>query len=192
MKRLMYRLACLLLVVAAALLVSSCNSGSRRTFQVIEVEHDSLEVRYTPALELGSEAPDFSVLDNNNREVVLSDYSGRYVVLLFWASWCSDCRNYLPEIKKVCNSFLGKKIHGYDLSFIGVSFDHDADKWHRVIDEEQFRWKQCCNFVKWRENKISKDYGISWIPTSIIISPEGRYIGFAITPESLRRQLELL
>ena len=52
-------------------------------------------------LKPGTQAPEFILNDINGKAVKLSDFQGRNVVLIFWASWCPDCRaeNYLPGVQ---------------------------------------------------------------------------------------------
>jgi thiol-disulfide isomerase/thioredoxin len=47
---------------------------------------------------------------------------GKYVVIDFWASWCSDCRKDIPNIKRLYERF-----HPLGVEFVGVSFDDNAD-----------------------------------------------------------------
>ena len=44
---------------------------------------------------------DFTVLDAYGRNVKLSDYLGKPIVLNFWASWCGPCRSEMPEFQEV-------------------------------------------------------------------------------------------
>ncbi len=44
---------------------------------------------------------DFTVYDINNKEVNLSDYKGKNVVINFWASWCPPCKYEMPSIDKI-------------------------------------------------------------------------------------------
>lgn len=44
-------------------------------------------------------APDFTALDEEGREVRLSDYQGKPVVLNFWATWCGYCKLEMPDFQ---------------------------------------------------------------------------------------------
>ena len=48
-------------------------------------------------------APDFTAFDNQNRQVHLSDYRGKVVLLNFWASWCGVCKNEKPQLSGMSN-----------------------------------------------------------------------------------------
>ena len=63
----------------------------------VSAQSDSLDAKYGKnLLKAGSKAPDFKLLTADKKEICLSDYSGSYVVLDFWASWCPDCRKDIP------------------------------------------------------------------------------------------------
>lgn len=46
-------------------------------------------------------APDFTLQDGDGKDVSLSDYKGRVVVLNFWASWCPPCKGEMPDFQKL-------------------------------------------------------------------------------------------
>jgi len=54
-------------------------------------------------------APDFTVLDTDGNQVRLSDYVGKPVVVNFWASWCTPCKQEMPEFEEMYKKY-GEKV----------------------------------------------------------------------------------
>jgi len=50
---------------------------------------------------VGDLAPDFRLKTINNREINLSDYRGKNVILNFWATWCGPCQYEIPPLKEI-------------------------------------------------------------------------------------------
>ncbi len=46
-------------------------------------------------------AADFTLRDINGKEVHLSDYAGKVVILSFWATWCGPCKEEMPHLQKM-------------------------------------------------------------------------------------------
>lgn len=161
--------------VAAIVLCQAC--GSRN------------EAKYAPGIAIGSMAPDFALPDTLGGIVTLDDFRGSYVVLDFWASWCGDCRRDIPELKQVFDKYNGTSIAGAPVEFLGISFDHEAESWKSALRSEQFAWPQVSNLIKWKENPVSADFGIKWIPAMIVVAPDGSVAGTAITASRLDKVL---
>ncbi|MBI2647049.1 DUF3179 domain-containing protein [Candidatus Woesearchaeota archaeon] len=52
-------------------------------------------------ISIGKTAPDFELETLDEKKAKLSDYRGKRVILNFWASWCTPCREEMPEFQKI-------------------------------------------------------------------------------------------
>lgn len=120
-------------------------------------------------LKAGSIAPEFRLKGPDGKELALSDFRGKYVVLDFWASWCGDCRRDIPNIKALYEKYSPKGVE-----FVGVSFDDNAERWQNAIKEFELKYHQVSELKKWKTTDIYAAYGIKWIPTIYIIGPDGK------------------
>jgi peroxiredoxin len=60
--------------------------------------------KYEPP-KVGKVAPDFSLVDLNDKEVRLSDLRGKVVFLNFWATWCKPCKEEMPSMEILHRNF---------------------------------------------------------------------------------------
>lgn len=120
-------------------------------------------------LKAGSVALEFRLKGPDGKELALSDFRGKYVVLDFWASWCGDCRRDIPNIKALYEKYSPKGVE-----FVGVSFDDNAERWQNAIKEFGLKYHQVSELKKWKTTDIYAAYGIKWIPTIYIIGPDGK------------------
>ena len=58
--------------------------------------------------QLTGKAPDFTLPDVNEKEVNLSNYKGKYLLIDFWASWCGPCKMVAPIISQIAEEYNGK------------------------------------------------------------------------------------
>jgi len=178
----------------------------------------ALQAQYDPSVVRGDEVPDFTAADTLGRQQRLSDLRGTWLVLDFWASWCGDCRKEFAAMKQLyddyaccdactdsasaaangckCRDASASRSHhrcvcaSTGLTFVGISMDHDADAWRHCLRKEQFGWLQLSNLTPWKENPIATAYGLKWIPTLILVDPNGRVVGTAFTADEMRQLLE--
>ena len=138
--------------------------------QTKEQQQQDPDVQYgAQLLKAGSVAPEFRLKGPDGKELALSDFRGKYVVLDFWASWCGDCRRDIPNIKAMYENYSKKGVE-----FVGVSFDDNAERWQNAIKEFGLKYHQVSELKKWKTTDIYAAYGIKWIPTIYIIAPDGK------------------
>lgn len=109
-------------------------------------------------------------LQANGTALALSELVGKtdYVLVDFWASWCGPCRRLMPVLKELYESYhpSGK------LEILGVSCDRDEAAWLKAIEEDELPWLHIRDQRTEEYNPCDK-YGISAIPTTILINREG-------------------
>lgn len=185
------------------LFISCTAASSSHEASVQETDADSKYVdtlainhpEYLPGLPIDTIAPDFGATDSLGQTIHLSDFRGKYVIVDFWATWCGDCRREVPELKQLYEEIGHQHIHETDIQFLSYSFDRDAERWKTFLRKEQFGWPQICTLqAKWHDNPAAQAYRLHWIPAFLLISPDGRLIGKAISVKGLRqaiREVEL-
>ena len=117
---------------------------------------------------------DIVSLKADGTPLALSELVGEtdYVLVDFWASWCGPCRRLMPALKELYESYhpSGK------LEILGVSCDKDEAAWLQAIEEDELPWLHIRDQRTEPYNPCDK-YGISAIPTTILINKEGVIVG---------------
>ena len=73
----------------------------------------------------GEPAPDFSLRDINGKEVSLSSYKGKVVLVNFWATWCGPCKLEMPHLDKMDRDLEAK---GFEVISISTDDARAASK----------------------------------------------------------------
>ena len=134
------------------------------------VQKDLDDKYATELIKAGTAAPDFKLKTPDGKAIQLSKYAkGKTVVLDFWASWCPDCRKDAPEVVRMY-----EKYHRYGVEFIGVSMDTDVEAWKNAIAKYGIKYTQVSELKKFKETDIAKAYGVKWIPSMVVIGPDGQ------------------
>lgn len=117
---------------------------------------------------------DIVSLKADGTALALSELVGKtdYVLVDFWASWCGPCRRLMPALKELYTSYhpSGK------LEILGVSCDKDEAAWLQAVEEDMLPWQHIRDQRTEPYNPCDK-YGISAIPTTILINKEGVIVG---------------
>lgn len=133
----------------------------------------------------GTEAPDMLIDSLSNTR--LKDFRGRYVVLHFWASWCPDCRKDMPEMNKLYEEYASDSV-----IFIHLSYDTDRTAWQEYVKQSEMGGLQLSELKKMKESVSAQAFGVKWIPSYIVLNPQGKVLLRTVQIEKLRKQLSHL
>jgi peroxiredoxin len=138
------------------------------------------------AMRPGAMAPDFTQPDTSGKQITLSSFRGKYVLLDFWASWCGPCRDENPNVVK-----LYKKYKSKNFTILSVSLDRAKDRkeWMNAIHNDHLTWTQVSDLKYWK-NGAAELYGIQAIPQNFLVDPNGKIVAVNLFGGDLDKQLE--
>ena len=133
--------------------------------------------------------PDFVVYDLDGKEVHLTDFFGKPIVLNFWASWCGPCKSEMPDFNEVYQEL------GEEVQFLMINMT-DGDR-ETVEIASEFVAEQGYTFPVFydTDQNAAITYGVYSLPTTLFIDAEGyltAYAPGAIPRESLLQGIDMI
>ena len=137
-----------------------------------------------PAGKVGSAVAEFTVKDNDGKEVPLASLreGKKYVLIDFWASWCNPCRKEIPNLKNLYKLYGDK---GFQI--VSISIDKKKAEWEKALEEEQLPWP---NFLD--ETGVADLYKVRFVPTMYLIDAQGTLVGENLRGQALADKLKEL
>ncbi len=132
----------------------------------------------------GRPAPDFTLLDTENKPVTLSTVKGKIKILDFWASWCGPCRLNNPHLKG-----LYEKYHAKGLEVIAVSLDNKREPWINAIKKDGLPWIHVCS-LSGTGCEVARTYNVTAIPAVFVINEKNEIIATNLRGEALENFLK--
>ena len=115
-------------------------------------------------------------------------YRGKIVLVDFWATWCGPCRKSIPAIAE-----LHKRLGDSGFEVVGVNLDADPETALKYVQENGIEWE---NLGSDGAKSAAETYGVSAIPTMMLIDPEGNIVAIehqlAKLETKITQQLERL
>lgn len=115
---------------------------------------------------VGAPAPPFTGTMLDGKEVSLSDYQGKVLLLDFWASWCGPCRKELPFLID-----LHKAYHDAGFEVVAVNIDDDVKNAQAFLTN--LERKTPFPIVVDPEKQLPSLYEIGAMPTSLFVDKQG-------------------
>lgn len=132
---------------------------------------------------VGKQAPDLTLPDVNGKEISLSSFRGKYLLVDFWASWCGPCRAENPNVVHAHNEFKGK-----NFAILGVSLDKEKEPWQEAIRADKLDWTHVSDLKFW-QSKAVQTFNFNGIPFNVLIDPQGKVIAQGLRGDELENKL---
>ncbi|MBP5190752.1 MAG: TlpA family protein disulfide reductase [Bacteroidales bacterium] len=185
-------------VLLSAFLVTYFDNDAETYADLFEAVDNGLKERYADnqfvkyvdnkvrtSLGPGRMAPEIEMKDPNGKIRKLSDLRGKVVMIDFWASWCRPCRMENPNVVK-----LYKKYHDKGFEIYSVSLDKSRDPWLLAIEQDGLEWPNHVSDLNGWTSSGGATYGITSVPSTVLIDRQGRIIARNLRGEQLANKLK--
>ncbi len=127
----------------------------------------------------------YTLKDADGKNVKLSGFKGRIIVLNFWATWCIPCRAEIPALVE-----LQARYAASGLQVIGISVDDPAEKMKPFVAQYKMNYPV---LTVYKNDAILDAYGpMVVVPATVIIQRDGticaRHIG-PVTKENFEKAI---
>ncbi|WP_349409699.1 peroxiredoxin family protein [Pseudalkalibacillus sp. SCS-8] len=153
----------IMILGALAWVVPSKTEQSKQRVDAINASADAVPV----IAQMGKQAPDFKLKDLSGKDVQLSDFKGKTVVLNFWTTWCSYCKKEIPEL--INFHLLHQKENVVVLAVNLSSEEENVEQVSFFAEEFQIPFTVPLD----QEGTVGEAYQVFMIPTTYIIGPDG-------------------
>jgi len=109
-------------------------------------------------------APDFTLGLFDGGEISLSDLRGQIVVLNFWASWCTPCKEEAPMLESVWQRYAGQGV-----AVIGVDYKDTEPAARAFLDQFGITYPNGPD----TRSRIAGAYGVQGVPETFVITQQG-------------------
>ena len=163
MKTIIIRLLAALLLLSLTVSMAACKGAETELDTTAPTAPTAGETTQSPEEE---SALDFTVTDGEGKQVRLSDFFGKPIVLNFWASWCPPCKAELPDFEDAYIQYEGK------VTFLMVNVTDNQRETVEVA--KSYVSSQGYTFPVYfdSEHDAAATYGINSIPFTMFITKD--------------------
>jgi len=133
---------------------------------------------------VGSEAPDFALVDMQGNKHKLSDYRGQGVFLNFWGTWCPPCKKEMPYINNQYHQYKDKGVQVLTV---------DIQESELAVNQFAERLKLDFPIMIDTDKEVMNTYGIDPLPATFLIDKNGKVVNYytgELTEDKVREFME--
>jgi thiol-disulfide isomerase/thioredoxin len=136
-------------------------------------------------IKIGNRAPLFVTNTPAGDSISLKQVlaQSKWVLVDFWASWCSPCRAENPHVVKAYQQF-----HDKGFNIISISLDRSAALWKQAIEKDNMPWYHGSS-LKGPGDTTAELYGVGAIPDNFLVDARGVIIARALRGKALEEKL---
>ena len=123
---------------------------------------------------------------HDDRDLDLTAYRGKVVLIHYWATWCEPCKKDLQTIKALQARYATK-----GFTAIGVNLDNEAKALTEYLRTTSLPWPQLYE-PGGLDSRLANELGIMTLPTMLLIDKSGRVVRRNIHSAELDAELQRL
>ena len=130
-------------------------------------------------LRIGKTPPNIQMkgIDGSNVDLYKLCAKNKYVLVMFWSSWCEHCKGEAPEVK-----FHYDNWHPKGFEILGVSVDSSRQPWEAAVKDRGFIFPNVVGMKLW-DSKVAKDYKVTKTPAFFLLNSKAEIV---LKPKSMR------
>ena len=132
---------------------------------------------------IGSSISNIEMPNNKNEIISLNNLNKKYTLVDFWASWCPPCRTESSLLNKLYSKYQSKGFEIY-----GISLDSKRNSWLKALEKDHRIWPEVSQLEGFN-TPISIEYGITALPSNLLIDATGKIIAVNIHGKTLKEKL---
>jgi peroxiredoxin len=109
-------------------------------------------------------APDFTLPTTDGQQVSLQQYRGKVVFLNFWATWCIPCREEMPALERLHQTYQAQ-----DLAILSIDLKESADQVKAFFQKHSLSFPALLD----SNGAVFRDYLVAGMPTTYLIGRDG-------------------
>ncbi|HRF85065.1 MAG TPA: TlpA disulfide reductase family protein [Alloprevotella sp.] len=147
----------------------------------------NMEARLRPVLETGKgrSCPDFSAVSLTGEKLSRSDFSGRPFLVLFWATWNTDCTMQLQTVRRLQRAYPDR------LQLMVVSLDASPEVCRRGVENDSLRSVMVCEGGAFA-SPLACRLGVRRVPGNLLVGADGKIVDRDVPVKELEERVARL